>query len=61
MTITSGSSCSQHCYPNELVSDQNVKCSSKYNTVEPRYLELAYLELPLISKRKSGPCFNMKL
>ena len=30
-------------------------------TVEPRYLELAYFELPLISKRKSGPCFDMKL
>ena len=30
-------------------------------TVEPRYLELAYFELPLISKWKSGPCFNMKL
>ena len=29
--------------------------------VEPRYLELAYFELPLISKWKSGPCFNMKL
>ena len=31
------------------------------STVEPRYLELAYFELPLISKWKSGPCFNMKL
>ena len=31
------------------------------NTVEPRYLELAYFELPLISKWKSGPFFNMKL
>ena len=31
------------------------------DTVEPRYLELAYFELPLISKWKSGPCFNMKL
>ena len=31
------------------------------NTVEPRYLELANFELPLISKWKSGPCFNMKL
>ena len=31
------------------------------NTVEPRYLKLAYFELPLISKWKSGPCFNMKL
>ena len=30
-------------------------------TVEPCCLELAYFELPLISKRKSGPCFNMKL
>ena len=30
-------------------------------TVEPRYLELAYFELLLISKWKSGPCFNMKL
>ena len=29
-------------------------------TVEPRYLELAYFELPLISKWKSGPYFNMK-
>ena len=31
------------------------------NTVEPRYLELTYFELTLISKWKSGPCFNMKL
>ena len=30
-------------------------------TVEPRYLEFAYFELPLISKWKSGPCFNMKI
>ena len=29
--------------------------------VKPRYLELAYFELPLVSKWKSGPCFNMKL
>ena len=29
------------------------------NTVEPRYLELAYFELPHISKWKYGPCFNM--
>ena len=34
---------------------------STLNTVEPRYLELAYFELPLISKWKAGPCFNMKL
>ena len=30
-------------------------------TVKPRYLELAYFELPPISKWKFGPCFNMKL
>ena len=30
-------------------------------TVEPRYVELAYFELPLISKWKSDPCFNMQL
>ena len=28
------------------------------STVGPRYLELAYFELPLISKWKSGPCFE---
>ena len=28
------------------------------NTIDSRYLELAYLEKPLISKWKSGPCFN---
>ena len=33
----------------------------KPNTVNSRYFELAYFELPLISKWKSGPCFNMKL
>ena len=33
----------------------------KVNTVEPRYLKLADFELPLISKWKSGPCFNKKL
>ena len=48
-------------YPNywdTLVSDGgHMSCY----TVEPHYLELAYFELPLISKWKSGPCFNMKL
>ena len=32
-----------------------------YKWVEPRYLELAYFEWPLISKWKSSPCFNTKL
>ena len=30
-------------------------------TVDSRYLELAYLEKPLISKWKSGPCFNTEI
>ena len=30
-------------------------------TVDPRYLDFDYLELPLISKRKSGPCFNTEI
>ena len=30
-------------------------------TVDARYLDLAYLELPLISKWNSGPCFNMEI
>ena len=34
---------------------------TKLNTVEPRYLKLAYFESALITKWKSGPCFNMKL
>ena len=29
------------------------------NTVEPCYLELASFEFPVISKWKSGPCFNI--
>ena len=39
----------------------NIDMWTRINTIEPRYLELAYFELPLISKWKSGPCFNMKL
>ena len=31
------------------------------HTVDSRYLELAYLEWPLITKWKSGPCLNMKI
>ena len=30
-------------------------------TVDCRYLELAYLELPLVSKWKSGPCFTTEI
>ena len=30
-------------------------------TVDSRYLELAYLEKPLISMWKSGPCFNTEI
>ena len=30
-------------------------------TVNSSYLDFDYLELPLISKRKSGPCFNTEI
>ena len=40
---------------------QQLPTGCVWNTVEPRYLEFAYFELPLISKWKSSPCFNMKL
>ena len=29
--------------------------------VDSRYLYFAYFELPLFSKLKSGPCFNMEI
>ena len=29
-------------------------------TVDSRYLDFGYLEQPLISKRKSGPCLNLR-
>ena len=31
------------------------------HTVDSRYLDFGYLELPLISKRKSGPCFSIEI
>ena len=31
------------------------------NTVDPRYLDFSYLEKPLISRWKSGPCFNTEI
>ena len=41
-----------------VTADVNCWC---HTTVEPRYLEFAYLELLLISKWKSGPLLNMKV
>ena len=37
----------------QLTIDQNI-------TVDSRYLHFGYLELPLIWKRKSDPCFNIE-
>ena len=45
--------------PNHM--GQNEVSNQDLNTVKPCYLELSYFELPLTSKWKSGPCFNMKL
>ena len=30
-------------------------------TVDSRYLDFGYLEQPLISKKKSGPCLNIEI
>ena len=30
-------------------------------TVDSRYVDFGYLEQPLISKKKSGPCFNIEI
>ena len=32
-----------------------------WNTVDSRYLDFGYLEQPLISKKKSGPCLNIEI
>ena len=31
------------------------------DTVDSRYLDFGYLEQPLISKKKSGPCYNTEI
>ena len=38
-----------------------LQCILLCNTVDTRYLELAYLEYPLISKWKFGPCYNTEI
>ena len=49
-------------HQNVVYCNCDYRCRANVFTVEPRYLELAYFELPLISKWKScGPCLNMKL
>ena len=35
--------------------------SVTYSTVDSRYLDFGYLENPLISNRKSDPCFNIEI
>ena len=32
-----------------------------YDIADSRYFDFAYLEQPLLSKWKSGPCFNMEI
>ena len=56
------------CFP--IFTDENLKnwgiqtqkkWSVLTNTVASRYLDFGYLELPLISKRKSDPCINIEI
>ena len=35
--------------------------SKSETTVDSRYLDFGYLEQPLISKKKSGPCYNTEI
>ena len=42
-----------------ISSEGEIRCL--LNTVDSRYLNLAYLEYLLISKWKSGPCLSMKI
>ena len=35
--------------------------AQKTCTVDSRYLDFGYLEQPLISKKKSGPCLNIEI
>ena len=37
-----------------------VAVTSLRHTVDSRYLDFGYLEQPLISKRNSGPCLNLR-
>ena len=37
-----------------------IKTLIKSYTVDSRYLDFGYLEQPLIPKRKSGPCLNLR-
>ena len=47
--------------------EDSARCSSLMsfpflpNTVDSRYLDFGYLEQPLISKKKSGPCLNIEI
>ena len=45
----------QHMEPYKFAS----KDGNLYYTVDSLYLDFGYLELPLISRRKSDPCFNI--
>ena len=37
------------------------KSHIKGNSVDSRYLDFGYLEQPLISKKKSGPCLKIEI
>ena len=41
--------------------DRNFVGLFKGYTLDSRYLDFGYLEQPLISKKKSGPCLNIEI
>ena len=44
-----------------MITNDEMFNNAIYYTVNSRYLDFDYLEQPLISKRKSGPCFNTEI
>ena len=54
---------SKYGLSDRVLPDSSLSCIPCYieYTVDPRYLDLDYLEYPLISKRKSDPCFNIEI
>ena len=51
----------QYFVYNKLINIVSGKRRNKLKDYNSRYLDFGYLELPLISKRKSGPCFNTEI
>ena len=52
---------SQNTKQENLTKAYAIDTNWKSYTVDSRYLDFGYLEQPLISKKKSGPCLNIEI